>query len=93
MKKTIIIDTYVRLEPPSFLRIYSRERYPAEVEIWASEFESWLRDHRSQDDIRLSVEHSVIAVCSFCGKEWVVDSEGPFCCNAAIEEWKNGRGM
>ena len=34
------------------------------------DFEDFLRDHRSQDLIRLDVERVITDICSACGSEW-----------------------
>jgi len=53
------------------------------------EFNSFIRDHRSQDDIRLNVEKITEEQCSNCGRAWEVDytEVPPTCagCGAEVE--------
>ena len=59
------------------------------LEEWCSEFEDFVRDHRSQDPIRLTVERVYEMQCSHCHNEWEEDTETgePLCCGKAQEEW------
>lgn len=59
------------------------------------EFETFLREHRSQDRIRLCVRRKYADLCSCCGCEWEPDDDDgdgkkvpPYCaqCGAEIEQ-------
>jgi len=92
MKKTVINEITIVCEPPNvpfYIRNKGQEAIVEYYESWVKEFEEFMRDHRSQDPISLSVERHTIDVCSFCGLEWDVDDVGfPFCCKEAQEEYK-----
>lgn len=54
----------------------------------AAEFNSFIRDHRSQDHVRLEVERVVQEQCSECNAEWdtMVDENGDtVCASCGIE--------
>ena len=46
------------------------ERMARSLEAWAKEFNDFLRDHRSQDALRISVVRDAEEVCSLCGQPW-----------------------
>lgn len=41
----------------------------------AKDFNEFIRDHRSQDDVRLETVWDNVDVCSECGREWEVAIE------------------
>jgi hypothetical protein len=101
MKKRIVIDLKVTIEPNVSVtrwviprkgesHLESQERVLKE---WAREFEEFVRDHRSQDAVSLTVERVEQDVCTLCGLEWEQDAATgePFCCNEAVAAWAAGR--
>ena len=51
------------------------------LEAWAHELEEFVRDHRSQDPISLTVERENETVCDRCHREWETYTEdGATCC-------------
>lgn len=93
-KVKVLTDVRVEVDPPSFYRWRGnpREQNAKELEGWAREFESFVRDHRSQDPISLNIVRDYEDQCSHCGYGWEVDSEGcPECCSAAQLEWDSER--
>jgi hypothetical protein len=90
MKKKVLID--VRVVADVSRGIYSwraktKEQEAKEMQSLASEFNDFVRDHRSMDWVTLEVEKEYQDQCEHCGYEWEVDAEGvPVCCDKAIEE-------
>ena len=68
------------------------EEQAKELERAAEEFHDFLRDHRSQDMVRLDVQRVYQNQCSACGSEWEPDyTEKPHICascGAIIEQEK-----
>lgn len=66
------------------------EQNASAAESRCKEFNEFIRDHRSQDDIRLEVERIYEDRCDVCGCAWEVDrSEAvPFCagCGTEVDE-------
>lgn len=66
------------------------EDYAKELEGAVKDFETFLRDHRSQDMVQLSVNRIYADVCSVCNEKWETQAEDgkTFCasCGADIEE-------
>lgn len=89
MKVEVLIDAKVVCEPSSHVTRWfsTQERKAQALERWAKEFEEFVRDHRSQDPIGLSVERVYESQCSHCGMAWEEDADGPLCCDAAQQEW------
>jgi len=94
MKTKALTDVTVECDPPHFYaygkteaeRIESRAR---QLDAWADEFNDFIRDHRSRDDVSLSVNRVYSDVCSHCMREWDVSDEGePQCCDKAQKEWE-----
>lgn len=48
----------------------SIESQARQMERRCQEFNEFIRDHRSQDDVRLEVRREYQSVCSVCGEEW-----------------------
>ena len=92
-------DLRVVLDPPSYVGWMARRRgdeaWAKALNEWAKEIEDFLRDHRSQDPVSISVERVEATVCDQCGQSWeVIDIEGePGCayCGVAVatEEARN----
>ena len=93
MKKKIITDLKVVCDPPDFgywFRQRTIEQQAKELDSWAREFNAFIRDHRSQDGVQLSIEREYADVCSHCEYDWEVDESGcPVCCQKAIDEWES----
>lgn len=98
----------ITVDPPSWLcrsrQIGGQAYYVDQVEQWVKEFNDWLRDHRSQDDVTLTVDRQYAERCSECGTPWEpapgkeLDPEGLeyeadtlYCaaCGVPIEEAEN----
>jgi ribosomal protein S27AE len=66
----------------------SMEDYGECLRAKCLEFEEFLRDHRSQDIVSLTVELEKNDLCSACGEEWdaTEDDDGAYCghCGATI---------
>lgn len=92
MKQNILVDAKVIADVSRGVSSWRRltiEQEAKEMESLASEFNDFVRDHRSMDWVNLSVEREYQDQCSFCKSEWEVDSEGvPVCCDKAIEEYE-----
>lgn len=91
MKKKALVDVKVVCEPPSYLYRgwHSIEDNAKAMEKWASEFNAFVNDHRSQDDVNLSVERIYEDQCEYCLYHWEVDENGcPVCCQKAMDEWE-----
>lgn len=91
MKKNVLVDVKITCDPPSHVwRSWKTlEQSALEMEDWVKEFQEFIRDHRSQDPVRLNVERVYEDQCSFCGYKWETDEHGePLCCSKAQEEWK-----
>ena len=57
------------------------ERFAKRLEEWARDLEAFVRDHRSQDPVSLTVERDVQILCSGCGRPWETmgpDEEVPY---------------
>lgn len=89
MKTKVLVDVTVSCDPPIGIGRWTRtlEDRAKALESWAREFEEFIRDHRSQDPVSLSVERHFQTQCSHCGYEWEEDETGPLCCQKANDEW------
>ena len=88
-KVSVLVDVTVEIDPPSYLGYYDQERRARLMESWASELEDFIRDHRSQDPVSISVSRIVQDQCSHCHREWETFDDGePCCCQKAQDEWK-----
>ena len=65
----------------------SPEQSARAAEDRCKEFNEFIRDHRSQDDIRLEVERIYKEVCSVCGTEWepITEAGRMICANCESE--------
>ena len=89
MKQKVLIDIKVVCDPPNDVTRWDRtlEAKAKSLEGWCRDFESFVRDHRSQDPVGMSVEREYQEQCSYCGYEWETDDDGvPVCCQKAIDE-------
>lgn len=89
-KVQVLANVRVEVEPPRFVSYYRRstEDIARELEGWAREFEAFIRDHRSQDPVYLTVQRDFEDQCSHCKSQWEEDADGPLCCSKAQEEWE-----
>ncbi|HET6456076.1 MAG TPA: hypothetical protein VFI02_16845 [Armatimonadota bacterium] len=67
-----VIASFPHIREPYWIKgAHERaEAYAQELERAVSDFDDFLRDHRSQDIVRLDVERDIKDVCSSCGEEW-----------------------
>lgn len=90
-RSRVLVDVKIVCETPELFvwRInkteeeYQKARARA-LERWISDFTDFIRDHRSQDPIRLDAERVYEDKCSFCGAEWTEDFKSPHnggCCD------------
>ena len=95
-KRKVLVDVKIIIEPRiGYVYIQSgetrMEAFAREYESWASDFKSFLRDHRSQDVNSMDVEREYQDQCSLCGNEWEPatddDSSEPYCahCGKVIQ--------
>lgn len=97
MKVSVLTDVKIVCEAPLWWgwRYYMdnaaerMKKYAEFCESWVFEFDKFMRDHRSQDLINLSVERVYNDLCSFCGNVYEEDEDGPLCCSQAVDEWNN----
>jgi hypothetical protein len=86
MKKRVLIDAKVVADVSRGVGYYNRtpEGYAKQLESLASEFNDFVRDHRSMDWVTLEVEKEFQDQCEHCHSEWETDAEGiPQCCELA----------
>lgn len=87
-------DVTVTCDPPMYVGRYCRteEARAKELEQWVREFHDFIRDHRSQDGMHLSVKRHVGDFCSACQAEWETAEEDgkEYCayCGAEVAEEK-----
>jgi len=67
-----LVDIRVVADPPTYVLRGRRtlEDQAKALESWANELQEFVRDHRSQDPVYLSVERETARVCSGCGAPW-----------------------
>jgi hypothetical protein len=90
MKQRTLVEAFVEADVSDGLR-YMWDRTPEKeakaMESLCSEFNEFVRDHRSMDWVTLEVRRVYQDQCSHCKSEWEVDEDGvPMCCRSAIEE-------
>lgn len=90
MKQRVLTDVKIECELPHipYWEGRTQEARAKYLERWASDFNDFIRDHRSQDQVSLSIERVFEDQCSHCKRTWEVDVDGPVCCDKAFEEWK-----
>jgi hypothetical protein len=90
MKQKKLVEAFVVADVSdgiSYWIIKTPEQEAKAMESLCSEFNDFVRDHRSMDWVTLKVQRVYQDQCSHCHLEWEVDDEGvPMCCRAAIEE-------
>ena len=82
----VMTDVRIEAKPPEwFIRYWiSPEKRAKELSVWVKEFHEFIRDHRSQDPVRLNVVPVYETQCSACHQELVekVNEHGqPMCAN------------
>ena len=91
MKQKVLVNVTVECSPPSHVTrwIPTLEKQAKALESWASDFNDFIRDHRSQDPIDLYINREYEEQCSHCGYTWEEDSltGEPQCCGRAQQEW------
>lgn len=69
-----LVDAQVRCESPSWIedsyRRRTQEAKATALEQWAKDFNDFIRDHRSQDPVRIYIEREYKDLCSHCHAEW-----------------------
>ena len=82
-KIRVLHDVKLVADPPASIYRWARdqESIARDMESWAKEFTEFVRDHRSQDEIHLSVKRVYQDQCSECLREWepVTDENGTYC--------------
>jgi len=87
-------DVHIVCDSPNVMQWcgipYGSEKWLKEkterLEDWIRDFNAFMRDHRSQDTIHLSVHRDTKEICSLCKYDWETDDIGcPVCCDAAQE--------
>lgn len=97
MKIKALIDVKVECSPPTVYRwgktLAEQVDYEArQLDAWAREFNDFIRDHRSQDQVRVSIERVYEDQCSHCHETWELCDDGlPGCCDKAIAESESGK--
>lgn len=92
-KVRVLNGLRVEIEPPHGAWGWRQplEQQARNLERWAREFEAFIRDHRSQDPVSLTVIRDHEDQCSHCGRAWEEDADGPLCCDAALAEWNEAK--
>jgi len=74
-KKHILTGVHVECEPSYRITQYMSdiERQAKALESWAREVMEFIRDHRSMDDMDLSVVREYKDLCSVCENEWEIE--------------------
>jgi hypothetical protein len=68
---------------------HTMEARAKHLDQWAREFNSFIRDHRSQDDVTVNVTRVFGDICSHCKRDWETDDDGlPVCCDKAQAEFE-----
>jgi hypothetical protein len=87
-RQKVLVDIEIVCDPPQVWHWRdSLEERAKDMERWAKEFNIFIRDHRSQDEVRMEVRRVFEDQCSFCHSRWEQDENGPMCCNAAQVAW------
>ena len=77
---TIVVERPERQYPKESL-----DNYAKRLERWARDFEEFVRDHRSQDPVHLTVQKTWETVCSLCGQKWEEDDGRCAWCAVEVE--------
>jgi hypothetical protein len=89
VKNRVLVDLKIEVDAPSVPSWLANtpERREKYLQEWCRDFNDFVRDHRSQDPVTLSVVREYEDQCSYCHNEWELDGDGfPACCNKAQEE-------
>jgi hypothetical protein len=90
MRKNVLVDVRIVADVSRGLNSWfcrTVEQKAKQMESLASEFNDFVRDHRSMDWVSLEVEREYQDQCEFCGYAWETDDEGaPLCCEEALTE-------
>lgn len=90
MKKNVLVDVRIVADVSRGLTYWGNptiERMAKQMESLASEFNDFVRDHRSMDWVTLEVERTYQDQCEHCSSEWETDETGiPLCCEKAVDE-------
>lgn len=81
--QNVLVDAHLEAEAPHGTTYHwqTPKQKSDALRSWVKEFEDFIRDHRSQDAVQLSVVEDRKDLCSACGNEWETDSdEGRVCC-------------
>ena len=100
--KNVLLDAHVVADVSGMLPwvitsdMRNKEEYARRLESAVKEFHDFLRDHRSQDMVKLEVVRKVADICSNCKNEKEVFYEGSgaaYCahCGALIPEKDTSR--
>jgi hypothetical protein len=88
-KKHILTGVHVECEPSYRITQYMSdiERQAKALESWARDVMEFIRDHRSMDDMDLSVVREYKDLCSVCECVWeVAEDDGvTYCANCGCE--------
>ena len=88
-KVRILKKARIVADPPGYLGRWCRneEERAKEMLSWCKDFNEFIRDHRSQDAVHLSVERVEPNCCSACKAEWeTYDEDGKtFCASCGTE--------
>ena len=91
MKKKVFIDIKMTIEPEGGLFNFFCKTPEDEIKVakrWAKDFEEFVRDHRSQDSVKIEVVENYEDQCSNCGSPWETEANGePVCCTEAIDNY------
>jgi hypothetical protein len=88
-KKYIVHNVRVECNPPGYITwAQTLSGRTKQLEEWVKEFNQFIRDHRSQDEVRLKVVTDRMEVCEYCEMEWEGDHQEPACCQKAIDEFE-----
>ena len=91
-KVKILTEARINVDPPRFYYYggWTPEKEAQKLEAWCRDFNDFIRDHRSQDQITLSVQRVFEDQCSHCHREWEEDEDGmPVCCHIAQVEFES----
>jgi hypothetical protein len=70
-RKTAVTGLRIEVDPPHHLSYWGGiEKQERQWKAWAREFEAFVRDHRSQDAVSLSVIRDTEDQCEHCGSAW-----------------------
>ena len=87
--KQVLVDVNLVAEAPRHLLrwVENKEVEAKLLENWVQEFQDFLRDHRSQDLVTLTVERVKKDLCSECESEWETYEESGkrFCASCGVE--------